>query len=147
MIVRGNSITECWLKILIAIADSASTEIVPLVANFSVNNSVPDYQLELENDLNEFLKRIGQNSLETTASTIFPKSLATGDQSTVFERFENIWKHVKKDKQNRNGHYFRRLIAFNEASGQPINQLKHIIDTYNGVEGVRKPVHRRSALY
>jgi thymidylate synthase len=146
MIVHGNSITECWLKILIAVADGTSSEISPLVANFFTDNPAPDYQEELEHDLNEFLQSIKQNSIETTASTIFPKSLCSGDQTSVFKRFDSIWKYVKKNGQNKYGHYFRRLIAFNEASGKPINQLQHIIETYNGIEGLRNPVHRRSAL-
>lgn len=31
-------------------------------------------------------------------------------------------------------------------SGEPVNQLQHIIETFNGIDGVRNPVHRRSAL-
>lgn len=146
MIIHGDSISECWLKVMIYIADSKSSEISPLIANFSANTTPPIYQTDLERDLNKFLRSIKQNTFETTASTLFPQSLAKGNQSTVFERFENIWKYVKKDSQNYKGHYFRRLVAFNEKNGTPINQLKHIIETYNGIQGIRQPVHRRSAL-
>ena len=50
------------------------------------------------------------------------------------------------DTKNRNGHYFRRFTSYGKNRGKPVNQLQHIIDTYNGVDGVRNPVHRRSAL-
>lgn len=145
MIIHGDSIAECWLKSLIVMVDERCSELSPLVANFSTNLPCPAYTDELEQALNAYLLSIGQNSIETTASTIFPQSLASGHGS-IFERFEKIWKYVKKDSQNYKGHYFRRLVAFNEKCGEPINQLAHIIETYNGIEGVRKPVHRRSAL-
>ncbi len=145
MIIRGDSIAECWIKSLIVMVGEKCTEISPFVANISTNQLCPDYTDELEHDLNTYLLNEGQNPIETTASTIFPHSLASG-QGLVFDRFEKIWKHVKRDSQNYKGHYFRRLVAFNEKSGKPINQLAHIIDTYNGIEGLRKPVHRRSAL-
>jgi len=119
--------------------------ISPLIANFLTDVPAPAYQEDIEHDLNEYLKREGQNTIATTASTIFPQSLADGHKS-IFDRFDKIWRYVKKDSQNHKGHYFRRLTAFNEKSGRPVNQLKHIIDTYNGVEGIRRPVHRRSAL-
>lgn len=145
MIIQGQSITECWLKALIRIADGSGTELSPLIANFKANGVDPEYKDDLESDLNDYLRDAGQNTIETTASTIFPQSLSGGNQSNVFERFDRIWKYVKKDTQNRKGHYFRRLVAYNEQNSQPINQLQHVIDTYNGTPS-RSPVHRRSAL-
>jgi len=96
MIIQGNSITECWLKALIEIADSNSSELSPFIANFKERTPPPPYKEELETDLNNFLQKIGQNTIETTASTIFPKSLSSGNQSKVFERFDYIWKYIKK---------------------------------------------------
>lgn len=126
-------------------ADGSGWELSPLIANFSTNLPPPPYYNELEQELNDYLENVGQPHIDTTANTIFPSSL-TGGRTHVFDRFDKVWKYIKKDKRNYKGHYFRRLVAFNEKSGEPINQLKHIIDTYNGIEGVRKPVHRRSAL-
>jgi len=100
---------------------------------------------ELEKDLNLFLEEVGQPLIETTAGTIFPISLSQGN-SSVYDRFDKVWKYAKKESKNRNGHYFRRLIAYGESYGESVNQLKHIVDTYNGIPGVRNPVHRRSAL-
>lgn len=145
MIIQGESITECWLKALIEIVDGTSSELSPVVANFKANARPPTYQDDLENELNCYLKGAQKNTIETTASTIFPKSLAGGSPQSLYERFDNIWPYIKKETKNRNGHYFRRLVAYNEKNGKPINQLKHIIDTYNGTD-TRNPVHRRSAL-
>ena len=145
MIVHGDSITECWLKALITMANEKCWGLSPVIANYSTNLPSPPYQEDLEHELNEYLGSVKQPQIDTTASTIFPKSLTGGNES-VFDRFDKVWKYVKKDTRNYKGHYFRRLVAFNEKSGVPINQLKHIIQTYNGIEGVRNPVHRRSAL-
>ena len=144
MIICGNSVPECWLRILGAMADGKNWELSPLIANFSTDSPTPSYQYDLEKDLNEYLESVEQPCVNTTASTIFPESL-TGGREEVFDRFEKIWKYVKQDRRNYKGHYFRRLVAFNENNGEPINQLAHIIETYNGTDS-RKPVHRRSAL-
>lgn len=126
-------------------ANATHWELSPVIAQFKVGRPRPEYADALENDLNAYLESVSQPHIHTTAGTIFPQSLAGGN-ADVFDRFERIWKYIKKDKRNYKGHYFRRLVAFNERNGEPVNQLKHIIDTYNGIEGVRQPVHRRSAL-
>lgn len=145
MIFEGSSLTEGWLRILVYMSENKTWEASPAITKFPANAEPPEYQEELENDLNLYLESVNQPKIHTTAGTIFPNSLVGGNVS-VFDRFEKTWKHVKKDRRNNKGHYFRRLIAYNEKNGNPVNQLKHIIDTYNGIEGERQPVHRRSAL-
>lgn len=145
MIFEGASLSESWLKVLIHMSEHKTWEISPAIAKFPGNTRPPAYQEELENDLNRYLDNVDQPQIYTTAGTIFPDSLAGGSVS-VFDRFEKTWKYIKKDHRNNKGHYFRRLVSYNEKNGKPINQLKHIIDTYNGIEGERQPVHRRSAL-
>ncbi len=144
MIIEGSSTPECWLNILKVMVDSRIKEISPLIAKINVNGDIPDYASGLENDLDAFLDQVGQPRIYTTASTIFPESLSRGS-SSVYDRFDRIWKHVKHDTKNRNGHYFRRLTAYKDGL-KTVNQLTHIVNTYNGIEGVRNPVHRRSAL-
>ena len=144
MIIEGSSVAECWLKCLRQIVKV--NEFSPAVVKINVSEDLPSYHFDLVDELDAFLKDVGQPSIETTANTIFPKSLSRGSPS-VYERFDKIWKYVKRDPKNRNGHYFRRFMAYGEKSRcEPINQLKHIVDTYNGIKGVRNPVHRRSAL-
>mgnify|MGYP001814730078 CR=1 FL=1 len=145
MIVEGNSVAECWLSLLKIMVDNKVNEISPVVVNIKVTNDAPVYMYDLEEDLNAFLANIGQPCIETTASTIFPESLSHGKRSG-FDRFDRVWKYVKYDTKNRNGHYFRRLTSYGEKYGRKINQLEHIIDAYNGIPGERKPTHRRSAL-
>lgn len=145
MIVEGTSISECWLRALQALIASSGKELSPFIASFWTDRAIPTYAGPLETDLNHFLDEIGQPRISTTASTIFPSSL-TGGVDDVFSRFDKVWKYVKHDSKNRNGHYFRRMTNYEDSCGNAINQLQHILDTYNGIEGVRNPVHRRSAL-
>lgn len=140
MIIRGNSITECWLKAVIQIVDGNSTELSPVVVSFRTGMPPPSYKEELERDLNHYLQNMNKGTINTTANTIFPKSLSGSNQKTVYERFDKVWPYIKRDPENRHGHYFRRLMAYDEQSGRPVNQLQHIIDTYN------KGIHKRSAL-
>lgn len=146
MIIEGKSVGECWLKILRLLVDSKVNEFSPVVLKISLPLAVPDYEADLVEDLNNYLSSVGQPAIETTSNTIFPSSLSHGTQD-VYTRFNRVWNKIKKDKRNRYGHYFRRLIAYGEGHcDEPVNQLKHITETYNGLEGVRAPVHRRSAL-
>jgi len=146
MIFEGETLTESWLKVLVHMSENKSWEITPAITKFKTTKSQPEkYQHELENDLNEYLESVNQPKIHTTAGTIFPDSL-DGGSNTVFERFDKTWKYIKKDHRNNKGHYFRRMVAYNEKNGEPVNQLQHIIETYNGIEGKRQPVHRRSAL-
>ena len=143
MIVEGDCVSDCWLEVLRILVDERIAEISPLIVKVKNTNNRPVYADELESELNEFLLSVEQPKIETTAGTIFPVSISGGKKS-VFQRYEKIWKYVKKDSRNRRGTYFRRLSAYGD--GEKCNQLQKIIDTYNGIEGERKPVHRRSAL-
>lgn len=145
MIFNGTSLTEGWLKVLVYMSENKTWEVSPAITKFPTNAEHPEYQADLEDDLNHYLDSVNQPHIRTTAGTIFPDSLAGGKVS-VFDRFDKAWKYIKQDHRNNKGHYFRRLVAYNEQNGKRVNQLKHIIETYNGIEDKRRPVHRRSAL-
>jgi len=140
MIVEGDSIAECWIKILSIIVNHTGKEISPLVVKINITDTAPDYKSELESDIDAFLESVGQFGIETTANTIFPYSISRG-KSSLFDRFDRIWKGVKSETKNRRGTYFRRFMAYGEKYlDEPVNQLQHIINTYNS------DIHRRSAL-
>jgi hypothetical protein len=145
MTLEGDSVAECWLRVLKIFVDERITEISPIILKINNTDAQPDYRVALEQDINDFLLTQGQSQIETTAGTIFPQSLAYGKES-VFDRYERIWKHIKTNSLNRRGTYFHRLVAYGDEVRGTKNQLKHIIETYNGIQGVRNPVHRRSAL-
>lgn len=145
MIIEGDSVAECWLQVLNVLVKERKAEISPLIIKINNTDRQPAYRLDLEAHINEFLDGQSQPRIETTAGTIFPHSLVGGKES-VFDRYERIWKHIKSDHRNRRGTYFHRMVAYGDESRGVKNQLKHIIETYNGIAGVRAPVHRRSAL-
>ena len=88
----------------------------------------------------------GLQLCHTVANTIFPESLWIPTEADsaqgLYRRYESVWPRIKHHPQNRRGVYFRRLTAYHPdgATGDPVNQLQHIIDTY------RQGNHRRSAL-
>ncbi len=88
------------------------------------------------------LADLNQKSVPTVASTIFPASLWSPKdaRSRLYARFDNIWPRISKERGNANGHYFRRLVAFGDDSSVQVNQLEHIITTFQVGN------HRRSAL-
>ncbi len=144
MIIEGKSVAECWLAILNNIVKTKRSEISPLIIKINVGDGPPIRFSELEMELNGYLKSVGQPCIETTAGTIFPDSLYEGERS-IYDRYESVWEHVRSVSKNRRGTYFRRLTAYGDGSGKKVNQLREIIETYNGTES-RNPVHRRSAL-
>ena len=86
---------------------------------------------------------MGKPPCQTVANTIFPSSLwnRSIDRVVFFERYQKILPRIQKDRANRYGVYFERLIAFgNREKNEPVNQLEHIIQTYQGGN------HRHSAL-
>jgi len=145
MIIEGDSVAECWLGALKRLVDERKKELSPVIMKINNTSTRPDYANDLERELNVYLISNGHTEIETTAGTIFPQSLSAGSES-IFERYKKIWKYVKKEPKNRRGTYFQRMTSFGDLGGNGVNQLQHIIETYNGVDGVRGPVHRRSAL-
>lgn len=145
MIIEGDSVAECWLRIMKTLVDERKKELSPVILKINNSGVLPDYADALESDLNSFLRENGYAEIETTAGTIFPQSLCTGSES-IYDRYNKIWKYIKRDHKNRRGTYFQRMISFGDLDGRGVNQLQHIINTYNGVSGDRRPVHRRSAL-
>ncbi|MXY21876.1 MAG: thymidylate synthase [Dehalococcoidia bacterium] len=83
-------------------------------------------------------------SCHEVANTIFPVSLWNPgtDRTQLYERYLRIMPRVLRDRRNRYGVYFQRMIAFGHNADYEggVNQLEHIIQTWNGGN------HRRSAL-
>ncbi|MDE0337625.1 MAG: hypothetical protein OXI80_08130 [Caldilineaceae bacterium] len=83
-------------------------------------------------------------SCHEVANTIFPNSLwnPQADRQQLYRRYRRIMPRVLKDRRNRYGVYFQRLIAFGHdaAFEGGVNQLEHVIQTWRGGN------HRRSAL-
>ncbi len=83
-------------------------------------------------------------SCHEVANTIFPNSMwnPRADRQKLYERYRRIMPCVLRNRRNRYGVYFQRLIAYDHdiVYEGGINQLEHIIQTWDGGN------HRRTAL-
>ena len=83
-------------------------------------------------------------SCHGVANTIFPNSLWNpgANRQQLYRRYRRIMRRVLKDRRNRYGVYFQRLVAYGHDAAYEggVNQLEHVIQTW------RSGNHRRSAL-
>jgi hypothetical protein len=125
---------------------SDGPEVAPLavtVTGFS-DNGTPCQDASIRRLLDQSLLATRNHTCDTVATTIFPSSLwrPDADHHLVYQRYGEIWPEIRRN--NPNGTYFQRMIAFGIERGQGfscgVNQLEHVLTTYHG--GNR----RRSAL-
>jgi hypothetical protein len=136
------NLSYAWGRAFLATAKRGAKEIAPLIVSIAARNDEPDEDLELRALLDESLRVENKLSTETTASTIFPKSLwnVGGSRDDLYARYHRLLPRLKKvDRRNQHGLYFERLIAFGSEERadelevpdhRTVNQLEHIITTY-----------------
>jgi thymidylate synthase len=147
---KSKNLSVAWAEVFLKLMDSGVDRLTPAIVTVSDldDHGVPHENSVIRNRLDQELGVRGCYSCHTVANTIFPESLwnpvADNNAKTLFERYDRIWPRVKRYRQNTLGVYFRRLTAFPPKErgrpGEAINQLQHIIDTYN------RGNHRVSAL-
>jgi hypothetical protein len=152
--IDANDISSAWAKAYLKLVARGVTEIAPLIVTVNISAADDFERPEIRHALDSYLDKLKASgsekfsklqSVHTVANTIFPQSLwnpgSEDDAGKLFERFEKAWPRIKRCPQNYRGSYFRRLTAFRPKEGSPpVNQLKHIIETYKAGN------HRRSAL-
>ena len=141
LFIQDTDLAYAWARAFLEAMKPGRGEILPLVV--TVTGFADDRPTEnpgIRCALDEAILRMEEFSCVTVASTIFPQSLWNPEESRdqLFERYRRILPRLRKmEKRNQYGLYFERLIAFGP---QKINQLDHIISTYQGGN------HRRSSL-
>lgn len=142
--ITASNLSEAWLEVFRRVTKPGVKKLTPLVVIITdVKNGQAAEDYKVREELDAALKQAGECSCQTVASTIFPNSLWNKNQGRerFFERYRRILPEIKKCPPNRNGVYSERLIAFRMKKGEePINQLNHIIQTY------QQGNHRHSAL-
>ena len=142
--IEEDNLSVAWAKALLPVVEEG--EIAPL--SVVIRGFADGEPIEVA-PIREFLDdALGADekalSCHEVANTIFPKSLwnPQADRSQLYERYRRIMPRVLRNRRNRYGVYFQRLIAFghNAAHEGDVNQLEHIIQTWHGGN------HRRSAL-
>lgn len=138
--IASNNISLAWSQAFLELMDRGVEEITPLVVDVTgLSNSTPIEMDSVRQVLDRHLSCHSKQSCRTVANTIFPQSLWNpgGERAVLFERYLRVLPKLKEDSRNHYGVYFERLIAY--GSGK-MNQLDHIITTY------QRGNHRRSAL-
>jgi hypothetical protein len=147
-LIIGNNISHAWAQASSLCYQATGGIVSPAV----VEIKIPEADQEIE-DVN--FRRIADRciclpdkpnmKIETVAGTIFPWSIWKLTKNTGRKEFFNLYKkclpHIKQCQQNIYGVYFERMISFRGDASKPhINQLEHIIQTWNSGN------HRHSAL-
>lgn len=150
VIVSSDNLSAAWGHAILHLIGPGVDETTPLVLTVQLKDSNTGFEREdvrkaFDNALVDLRARHPKLQLcNTVANTIFPYSMwnqSDPDPTKVFDRFEKAWPRIQRFALNRRGSYFRRMTAFRPRNGaKPVNQLKHVIDTYRGGN------HRRSAL-
>src|SRR5579859_7124705 len=146
--VPESNISVAWAKAFLALMEPGGAQRHPALITVSgLDDGVIPEHPHIRARLDKELKRRGENSCATTASTIFPYSMwnpaLVNDAETLYKRYDKAWPGIGKCQANRKGVYFRRLTAYQPENHQDgtVNQLQFIIDTYR-----KKGNHRKSAL-
>jgi thymidylate synthase len=147
-IPTSHNLSIAWAEVLLKLMERGVeelTDVIVIMTDFDeqgVAKEVPAIRRRLDQELTA----LGKQSCHTVANTIFPQNLwnsAPKDGAQrLYKRYIKIWSSVARCQANRRGVYFQRLIAYapKNYTGEPINQLQHVIDTYH------QGNHRRSAL-
>lgn len=146
LIVSSNSVSGVWIGVMEALLRRGVARLTPVVAAIDVSEDANDDDGDLQRAIDIELTSRRLYSINTTANTIFPRSLwdPTAPRSLVYGRYLRILPVLKRlDRRNQYGTYFERLIAYRRTPDDEapvINQLEHIVTTY------QRGNRRRSAL-
>mgnify|MGYP000339072236 CR=1 FL=1 len=152
---ESNNLSVAWAQSFLKSMTRGISELSPLVVTVSdIDNGIVNEDTEIRGLIDNFINQINSDptpskkilNCHSVANTLFPLSMwnpdLPDDATALYKRYEKAWPTIKKCPQNKFGSYFRRLTAFQpDESFKPVNQLKHIANTYNNEEN-----HRRSAL-
>src|SRR6266536_1320380 len=136
---KSKNLSLAWAEAFLALVDHGVKELTPLILSVTdiEKNGFAKEVTPIRQRLDNELLAQGQQDSHTVANTIFPQSLwnpnVSDNATKLYERSERIWPVIKKYSGNHRGVYFRRLSAYSPrgSTEKPVNQLRHIVDTYN----------------
>lgn len=145
VLVQSDDLAVAWSSAFGHFAQRGVSEITPLIVNIAgFSGGFPLENQAIRREVDSAVGALqGSHTVclpETTANTIFPENLwrlyRTMGRSAFFAKYETLLPRLqKRDKRNRKGTYFSRMIA-----GDSGGQLAHVLDTWQAGH------HRRSAL-
>jgi thymidylate synthase len=147
-IPTSHHLSIAWAEVFLKLMDRGVeelTDVMVTVTEFD-EQGVAKEITAIRRRLDQELAVQREHHCHTVANTIFPQNqwnaAAKDGAKRLYERYTRIWPSIAKCGANRQGVYFQRLIAYapKDYTGEPVNQLQHVIDTYH------RGNHRRSAL-
>jgi hypothetical protein len=141
LLIEDDNLSRAWVRVFQELATPGVDALAPLVLTVHLaEDGRPLIVPGVGERIDAALRDRGVPTSQTTASLIFPSFWnPSRPRSELYDRYQRILPRIRKDRLNRDGVYFERLIAF-EAEGTRRNQLEYIISTYAGGN------HRKSAL-
>ena len=134
--IEEDDLSVAWAKAFFRVVDEG--EISPLtvvIRDFSDGEprEVAPIRRLLDDALGADANGLSCNEI---ANTIFPKSLwnPKADRQRLYDRYRRVMPRVLRDRRNRYGVYFQRMIAYDQdpAYQGGVNQLEKIIQTWHG---------------
>jgi thymidylate synthase len=145
IVIDEPNISRAWKKLFSHIMEPGIEELSPvLITTPGVTVDTIDEDRHIRQTLDKALVERGKSSLNTVANTIFPATLwnRSRPRADLYKRYtEFAWPRIRKCPANNRGTYFQRFVAYVVDSGKSVNQLEHVIDTWNNHRN-----HRHSAL-
>ena len=147
--IEEDNLSVAWAEALLRIVEEG--EISPLtVVIREFTDGQPVEVLPIRRLLDDALGADKKGlSCHEVANTIFPISLwnRRADRQQLYERYRRIMPRVLRDRRNKYGVYFQRLIAFDHDAGYEggVNQLEKIIQAWN--RGIRRRSAFQAAIF
>lgn len=125
--VEANDLGTGWLDTILWVASQPQRKAFHTVTRI-VDASV-DGHPRIHRAAGDLLTSVQLPGVTTVANTIFPAAMAaqTADVTALAARYQQVFPELKRlERNNRNGTYFLRLVAYPGATGTT-NQLERII--------------------
>jgi hypothetical protein len=138
-LIRESNLSAAWARAFLAVMRRGVSGISPLsIEVVGLHHDSPDEVPAIRERLDEELTRLDRYDCHTVANTIFPCNIweSSNDRHEFYARYRRMLPRLMRHRENRNGLYFERMIAFGEGP-QEGNQLEHLIRIWG--EGVRRP--------
>lgn len=147
--LEETNLSVAWARLFDIILNTSKHELSPFIVSIKTENHAISEYSEIREKINLELKRHDKFSVETVASTIFPKSFWNDKlpRESLYKRYIKIFPKIKRIHQNYGGTYFQRLISFNSQydKKESINQLEELIQGWHS--GVKRRSFYQAAIF
>lgn len=129
--IEADDLAAGWLHTTLWLAAQPQRKAFHTVTRIA--DASEDGNVRIHRAATDLLADVHLPGVATVANTIFPAAMAaqTPDITALAARYQRVFPELKRlDRDNRNGTYFLRLVAYPGATG-PVNQLERIIAALN----------------